>query len=229
MRYLTIFIIAIFWSFSVSAQQYEVGVYAGGSNFVGDVGSTTFIAPKGPVFGGIVKWNRSPRHSFRLTALFSQLKSEDIESDDPRRQDRGYEFTNSVKEVSLGLEYTFWEFNMFSGRNPSTPYLYTGLTYFNHDEFAVDVRRDALVKTGSSWDVAIPMVMGYKAALGRKAVIALEVGARYTLTDNLDGSAPDNNEGLTTTFGNNSNNDWYVFSGITLTFTFGRRPCFCAF
>jgi hypothetical protein len=229
MRYLTIFIIAIFWSFTITAQQYEVGLYAGGSNYVGDVGATTFIAPKSPVFGGILKWNRSSRHSFRFTALFSQLKSEDVKSDDPRRQKRGYEFTSSVKEVSLGLEYTFWEFNMFSGRSPATPYLYTGLTYFNHDDFVVDVRKDALVKTGASWDVAIPMVMGYKAALGRKAVIAFEVGARYTFTDNLDGSAPQDGDGLTTTFGNNSNNDWYVFSGVTLTFTFGRRPCFCAF
>jgi len=228
MRYLTIFIIAIFWSISVTAQQYEVGVYAGGSNFIGDVGSTSFIAPNSPVFGGIVKWNRSSRHAFRLTALFSQINGDDNKADDPRRLERGYKFNNSIKEVSLGLEYTFWEFNMFSGRNPSTPYLYTGLTYFGHDDFGV-VRRDRLVKTGNSGNFAIPMVFGYKAALSSKVVFAFELGARYTFTDNLDGSAPKDGDNLTTTFGNSNNNDWYMFSGVTLTFTFGRRPCFCAF
>ena len=29
-------------------------------------------------------------------------------------------------------------------------------------------------------------------------------------------------------FGNLNNNDWYVFSGITLTYTFGEKPCYCA-
>ena len=30
-------------------------------------------------------------------------------------------------------------------------------------------------------------------------------------------------------FGNFNNNDWYVFSGFTLTYTFGRKPCYCNF
>lgn len=229
MRYLTIIAIAIFWSSTITAQQYEAGLYAGGANFIGDVGKTTFIAPNSPVIGGILKWNRSSRHSFRLTALFAQLDVDDVKSDDTRRLERGYSFKNSIKEVSLGLEYTFWEFDMFKARNPSTPYLYTGLTYFNHDDFALDTRRDELVKTGSSWDVAIPMVIGYKAAFGGRVVLAFEAGARYTLSDNLDGSAPKDADGFTTTFGNSNNNDWYMFTGVTLTFTFGRRPCFCAF
>ncbi|MDA9239205.1 DUF6089 family protein, partial [Flavobacteriaceae bacterium] len=30
-------------------------------------------------------------------------------------------------------------------------------------------------------------------------------------------------------FGNQNNNDWYVFTGITFSFTFGREPCYCNF
>jgi hypothetical protein len=48
-------------------------------------------------------------------------------------------------------------------------------------------------------------------------VLALETGARYTLTDNIDGSFNQN-------FGNINNNDWYVFTGATLTYTFGTNP-----
>jgi hypothetical protein len=59
----------------------------------------------------------------------------------------------------------------------------------------------------------------------------MEIGARYTFTDNLDGSNPDtglaNNESLK--FGNINSDDWYVFTGMTLTFTFGRQPCYCNF
>ena len=42
-------------------------------------------------------------------------------------------------------------------------------------------------------------------------ILALEVGARYTFTDNLDGSNPKNDNLIK--FGNINNNDWYVFQG----------------
>jgi len=75
------------------------------------------------------------------------------------------------------------------------------------------------------------MVLGYKATVGAKFVFAAEIGARYTFTDNIDGSNPDksseSNESLS--FGNINNNDWYVFTGITITYTFGRKPCYCNF
>ena len=28
-------------------------------------------------------------------------------------------------------------------------------------------------------------------------------------------------------FGNTNNKDWYVFTGFTLTYTFGNKPCYC--
>ena len=41
------------------SQIYEIGGFIGGSNFIGDVGSTTYINPNEPAFGGVIKWNRS--------------------------------------------------------------------------------------------------------------------------------------------------------------------------
>jgi hypothetical protein len=69
------------------------------------------------------------------------------------------------------------------------------------------------------------MTLGIKSNVSRHIVLGLEVGARYTFTDNLDGSNPKDN---TLRFGNINNNDWYVFSGFTLSYTFGRKPCYCA-
>ncbi|MEO9560182.1 MAG: DUF6089 family protein, partial [Nonlabens ulvanivorans] len=48
-----------------------------------------------------------------------------------------------------------------------------------------------------------------------------------TFTDNLDGSNNEDFENVR--FGNINNNDWYVFSGVTLTYAFGRKPCYCNF
>ena len=69
----------------MQSQIYEVGVFAGGSNFIGDVGATTYIAPNSLAIGGYLKWNRSPRHSWRLSVIYTDLEGIDSKSDDPRR------------------------------------------------------------------------------------------------------------------------------------------------
>lgn len=230
MKFFSVFMLLVFSAAAGISQTYEVGVYAGGSNFIGDVGNSSYIAPNALVFGGIAKWNRSPRHAFRASILYANLDASDLDSDDSRRQQRGYSFTGSLIEGSVGIEYNFWDFDMHqSFDKPHTPYLYTGFTYFYHDSFALDPAEDALVRTDSEWDMSIPMVIGYKAYVGSSIVLALELGARYTFTDNLDGNYPGTEEYNFASFGNINNKDWYMFSGITVTYTFGRQPCYCGF
>ena len=127
------------------------------------------------------------------------------------------------------MEYTFWEFSMYSGKPASTPYLYTGLTYFWYD--ALENSDGIITSYGGASDIAIPMVVGYKTSLANRFVLGFEIGARYTFTDDLDGSNPvnDKEDFQSLKFGNTNNNDWYVFTGITLTVTFGRKPCYCNF
>ena len=74
----------------LNSQIYEVGVFTGGSNFIGDVGSTTFISPEKFTFGGLLRWNRSPRHSYRFSVIYSTIHGNDKLSSDPRRKQRGY-------------------------------------------------------------------------------------------------------------------------------------------
>jgi hypothetical protein len=57
--------------------------------------------------------------------------------------------------------------------------------------------------------------------------LGLEVGARYTFADDLDGSNPTNKSISQLKFGNLNSNDWYMFTGFTITYTFGNKPCFC--
>ena len=89
------------------SQIYEIGGFIGGSNFIGDVGSTTFINPNEPAFGGVIKWNRSPRHAFRASLIYTTLSANDEESSDPRREIRGYSFSAGTLEASLGIEFNF--------------------------------------------------------------------------------------------------------------------------
>lgn len=230
MRYLTVVILMLFCITETSAQTYEIGPYIGGANFIGDVGSTNYISPNSLLFGGIARWNRSPRHSFRLSVLHTELEANDADSDDSRRQKRGFKFKNPITEVSLGIEYTFWEWSLYEHKPAIVPYLYTGLTGVLTHDLYLDRNRE-LSEKKSKFAAAIPMTLGVKGTLGRNFVLSLEVGARYTFTDNLDGSNPEEFDGgdKSKAFGNPNTNDWYMFTGVSLTYTFGRKPCYCNF
>ena len=211
---------------TLNAQINELGVFIGGSNFVGDVGSTTYINPDKPAIGILYKWNRSPRHAYRFSYTQGKLTSRDIDSDIPSRNLRGKSFENSIKEFSAGLEFNFLDFNLHDGDPKISPYVYSGLSYFIYDEIYILDRTSQEDYQSSA--LAIPMVIGLKARLYRNFILGAEVGFRYTFTDNLDGSNPENDNFETLRFGNLNSNDWYVFTGLTLTYTFGQNPCFCA-
>ncbi|WP_299891703.1 DUF6089 family protein [uncultured Lacinutrix sp.] len=228
MRYLTVLLIVFLSTQLSSAQINEFGIFVGGSNFIGDVGATNYIAPNNVAFGAIYKWNRSPRHSYRVSLMYTQLEANDSDSDDPSRQIRGFGFTNDLLELSAGMEFTFLPFDLHGGDFVSTPYLYTGISVAKHDNFFFNGQGEFTPANTSSFAYGIPMVLGYKAAISTDFILALEIGARYTFSDELDGSLPDfQGADSSLSFGNINNNDWYVFTGITLTYTFGRNPCFC--
>ena len=229
MRYLIVFFFLVFGSLNCLAQIYEIGIYAGGSNFIGDIGATKYISPNQPAFGGIYKWNRSPRHSFRISLIVADLEGLDSESDDPRRKQRDYSFKNSIVELSAGIEFTFLDFNLHDFGNKSTPYIYTGISFANFENYYFNNGVRVYENTKSN-TFGIPMILGFKTTITEKLIFAVEIGARYTFTDELDGSVPHSKDLIDNfSIGNINNNDWYVFTGATLTYTFGRKPCYCDF
>lgn len=103
-------------------------------------------------------------------------------------------------------------------------------------------------KSEKETSFTVPFGAGYKVRVKSNWVISAEVGFRYTKTDNLDYSfsnysdftfnaEPGLDESTVNTLnenivksrqvGNTSNYDWYVFTGLTLTYSFGRPPCYC--
>lgn len=238
MRSIILIIFSVCFIPNIHAQIYEVGAFLGGSNFIGDVGSTNYIAPNKPAAGLLIKWNRSPRHSFRASAIFARLEGHDKDSNDPRRALRGYEFKNNIMEFSAGMEFTFLDFDLYSMDPQMTPYLYTGISTARHKSFFYDNGTQSSQNI-NSWAYGIPMVFGFKTTVSRNFILAAEIGVRYTFSDKIDGSDPgiitpnphyipsETPKYLLAPFGNKNSNDWYVFSGITLTYTFGQKPCYC--
>jgi len=218
--------ICLLLSLAMHSQIHEVGVFLGGSNYIGDIGPTTYISPNEPAFGILYKYNNSPRHAYRFSYTQSKISSNDLDSKEPSRSERGYRFENNIKEVSLGLEFNFFDFNLHELERKITPYVYSGINYTQYNGLFFingETKHDSNHGT-----IAIPMIIGIKTNLTREFILGIEVGARYTFADDIDGSSPKNKNLNTLQFGNINNNDWYVFSGLTLTYTFGEKPCYCA-
>ncbi|KQB38084.1 inorganic polyphosphate/ATP-NAD kinase [Flavobacterium daejeonense] len=218
-------LVVFFLCTKAQAQIHEIGVFLGGGNYIGDVGKTTYIAPNELAFGVLYKWNRSPRHAWRISYMQSTISADDLDSEEPGRSLRGYNFENSIKELSLGLEFNFFDFNLHTLAQKFTPYVSSGVNFFTYENMYIELGETKKINRKSS--IAIPMILGIKTNISRSLVLGAEVGARYTFSDNLDGSNPKEENLNAFRFGNLNNNDWYVFSGITLTYTFGEKPCYC--
>lgn len=227
MRYIVL--VLLIFSFSgLKAQTYEVGIFAGGANTISDVGRTNYILPSDLAFGGLFKWNISKRYAWRGSLMYGQFTADDSKSSSTARQQRGYVVDNSVLEGSVGLEFNFVDYNLHKLGPAFTPYLYTGVTYFryNYEYFNGGVLQETGQKDGS---FAIPITAGFKYRINQFLIFGAEIGARYTFTDNLDASNPVGSNFEEFQFGNILSDDWYVFSGLTLTYTFGRKPCMDCF
>lgn len=224
-RFVIIFFL-IFGTATVQSQIHEIGVFLGGSNYIGEIGPTDYVNPKEFAYGILYKWNRSPRHSWRFSYTQAKITSRDKQSDMPSRLERNYDFENNIMELSAGLEFNFFKFDLHDSKPQFTPYIYSGLSYAQYDGlFFVGGRPKHDSSHGS---FAIPITLGVKTRLFGSLVIGLEASAKQMFSDDLDGSGPKNKNLEALKFGNINSKDWYVFSGLTLTYTFGNKPCFCA-
>jgi len=217
-------VLCLLMAWMAGAQTYEVGLYGGGANNIGDVGRMNYIAPTGPAFGALFKWNKSKRYAWRAHVIYGKFTADDSKSDMSSRQQRAYRMDQSILEASAGLEFNFVEYNLHKLGQAFTPYLYTGISYFRYDYNYFDAGQliDLNQREGA---FAIPITAGAKLRLNQFLILGAEIGARYTFTDNLDASNPEGSNFEAFRFGNVFSDDWYVFSGLTLTFTFGRKPC----
>jgi len=226
---LFIFCLSIFWT--SKAQIHELGLFLGGSNTIGDVGSALPIFANSPAYGLIYKWNITTRYAIRASFISSTLKSYDFYAQDLSRFNRFFTIDNEVLEFSAGMEVNFFEFDLHDDDKEFTPYLFTGVNYFQHQLYTIreDIADPVIEKYDSELQFSIPIVVGIKASISPLFIISLETGIRYTFTDNIDGSNPigefENNPTLK--HGSLYNKDWYVFTGFTFSYTFGQIPCYC--
>lgn len=217
-----LFIATLFTSIISTAQIHEVGVFAGGSNYIGDIGSTNYIYPNDVAGGIIYKYNMNPRIALRGTFTYAQISGDDSKSNNIARKQRNLNFSNTIKEFAVGLEFSYFEYNLAEQDKSFTPYILLEFAAYNYKTVARETSPNNYEYENKT-SYAIPFGLGYKTKIGESFALGIEVGARYTFDDDLDFN---NNDIPALQFGNPNSNDWYVFSGINLVYAFGRPACY---
>lgn len=205
----------------LQSQTHEIGFFAGGSNYVGDIGSTNYIHPNEFSGGLVYKYNLNPRIALRGTYTYIPVSGNDKDADNTFRQNRGTSFSNTIHEFAAGVEFNFFDYNINNYSTTFTPYILAEVAAFNYKSpEPTSSSNTILLKNKFSY--TIPVGIGLKGRLADNLAIAFETGVRFTFVDDIDFTTDKINS---LDFGGNGN-DWYVFSGVSIVYTFGRPPCF---
>lgn len=202
-------------------QQYETGIFLGGSNYVGDIGKTTYIYPNNIAGALIFKYNWNPRIALRATYSYLPIKANDKHAETDFRRDRALNFSNTINELAVGIEYNFFEYDLSSKDKTWTPYILLEIAAFNYKHVVSEPQPNQYEYAAKN-STAIPFGVGFKSKLTGPIAFSLETKFRYAFEDDLDyatGTIPSLN------FGGNGK-DWYVFTGISLVYSFGRPACY---
>lgn len=202
-------------------QVYEAGVVIGGSNYIGDIGRTNYIYPNKIAGGLVFKYNWNPRIALRATYSYLPIEASDLDADTDFKRARRLEFRNTIHELAVGLEYNFYEYDLSSDDKTWTPYILLELAAFNYNYIVSEPTPDQFLYDSKN-AFAIPFGLGIKSKLIGDLAISFETRFRYTFNDDLDytkSTIPRLDFGGT-------NSDWYVFTGVSLLYTFGRPACY---
>ncbi|MCB0518699.1 MAG: OmpA family protein [Lewinellaceae bacterium] len=208
---------------SQSQDKWEGGLFLGYSNYLGDLVEPTFtFSQPGPSFGILVRNHLTNTLGLRLNLQYGKIKGDDANYD--RNADRGASFKSSWVELALMGEYELlgnrrWtEDGKF--RKTVSPYVYGGVggSFFDPN---VKIAQTAGKPDKNNPDIGadysnvhfiLPIGAGLRFDLSRKVNLGLELGARFTFSDYIDGISKS---------GDPDDNDVFVTGGLVIGYRFG--------
>ncbi len=184
----------------LNAQQWAVDVFAGTSNYQGDMMEKRYSMRNAKMvlgLGGSYVFNGH----FRARALISlaKLGANDKYSVEPTLVARNLNFSTSLSELSLTVHYDLLDLDYFK----FTPYLFGGIAVFHFNPYTYDsVYGKVFLKPLSTegqglsayperkpyalTQISFPVGAGIRFRVNDDIAIAWEIGLRKTNTDYLD-------------------------------------------
>ena len=193
---------------------WEMGPYAGVSNFKGDIAPNIKFSNINYSFGGTIKYNPDYFSGIRLIVNSIGLSAKDSRVNRPLNEFRNEHFSANVVEVGGLYDYNFIPFTHPKQLINWSPFLVGGISLMYITANNNGVQNSEL----KPLTFALLLGGGSRIQLNPKWIINFEFIARKTYTDALDIPTSTYIDGTQKTI--STNKDWvYTFqTGITYTF-----------
>lgn len=191
-------------SVQVKAQQIEVGMLFGTSQYMGDLSdekinfSNSYFATS--LFG---RYNFNNKWAIKGYAGYGRVSGDDKQSSETASKLRNLNFYTDIFEFSVHLEYNLLKNNLRNiSARPIIPYVFGGIGVFNFNpktDFngrTVELQPLATEGQGSTTynnlqkynltEICIPMGVGIRARISDAFYLGFETGIRFTTTNYLD-------------------------------------------
>jgi hypothetical protein len=188
-------IILMLITFNLHAQSWEVGGFAGGAGYMGDLNPTNPFKISGIAAGGFVKRNFNGYLSAKLGYTYGSISGADSTSSNAQTRARNLSFVTRLSEVSVVGEFNFMKYIPSVSENVYTPFFYVGISLTNYLPEAhyngqtYDLRSlqtEGQAKPYSNTTISIPYGVGVKYNITGTWNLIADIGYRNTNTDYLD-------------------------------------------
>ena len=175
--------------------QHELGFFAGGSYYLGDLNPLAHFKGSQPASGAYYRMALSHRYALRTAFSYGTLFADDALSTEPFQTERNLRFEAPLYELALTGEFNFVDYRIGHKTDRFSFFIFSGIAgYYFQPRAVINNQRVALneLKTEgqasaySNKGFSIPFGVGLKFNFGQRAGIALEWGLRKTFNDYLD-------------------------------------------
>ena len=215
---------AIYWLFflclslnALKAQNYEFGIFAGTTNYQGDLADGIIQWSETQPAGGLVfRYSPFTFTSVRFGFTTGKLFGNDATSSRPYIRERGFSFVSNVKELSMMAElhlpyYGSADYGIFKLKLSPFVFVGMGLTIVNgQPKGPADLVPYPFPEFNSKKDfLVMPIGGGIKMQVSEQIAVSGEWATRKTYSDYIDGISVN---------GNPKRDDWYMFGGLAITY-----------
>lgn len=223
---------AFFVAVPASAQHTsELGIGVGATNYKGEISPQFQWQNSRPALTVFYRRDISAPITLRASVTTGFLRATDANvegvngSVPPLQNYRQLSLSGGLVEAAAIVEYNFLDYHNRKDQHRLhfSPYLFAGLGLY-YVSTTVSSANEALKadfdRQGAKVSIAIPAGAGVKIALNEYFNLGLEMGVRKTFTDQLDHAGDQ-----TALLVNSHDQDWYYYSGISLSYTFYKILC----
>ncbi len=187
-------IVFVLFTGGIQAQSLELGLFGGGSYYLGELNPGVPFVNTKPAFGVSARYSNSSRWSFKLSYIRGQVTGSDDQFSGVVNRDLS--FNTTLNDVALVAEFNFWEYFTGSKHNYFSPYIFGGVGFFTFTPKSLDgVKLRPLGTEGQNepggspykqYSLSVPFGIGIKYSLTKRIAMNVEWGMRKTFTDYVD-------------------------------------------